>query len=1054
MLSQMTGLLNALQALTGNDKGRDDIAVGAAFEAVFRSLGEEGEANHSEAGEDAGQGDGVPVASAEPVPEEQPRQSGLAVDDPGSMPEGDEIDAGGVPDEPAARAFHDASQATHHVGAGEPAIPQEVERAAGVPRAILSSTGNAAIPAMSESQGKGLPGVSGERLSPAPAPAPATEGSSGPSRSVTQSPPSALDPVTFSRQVETPPQRSNLAALSGPSELPASQVDASSVRSETQDRLPARRSDRATPSRAASSFAAAPLPDARNVLHGADLVVTRDAQAGGDGTAASVPKREVQPISDRAPVSESAMSVRVVTARKPSASEAPEKSMPLVSSQGVRRSGLAERKEPPLMTGRSAETAVRGQSRQQDPDMSPLRPHRAEPSGGVARIPAREPGAVGMSAPPEKGYGAMVVSQGSRATPTGMPARLPPDDDGFSRPDNRQLPPLQGPDLAKGRERVAPLSRGSTAAVPDARPEARSMKVDATQVKSEGFGRPAPHPPADPGSRPPKRPLAVPELSPTKGKSRAEPAGFSDILKPVQPVVKAEAGIAETGQAVVARPSRAVARNNKLPAPVGGSDEADSQLNGTDVLAAEKPPRRAPRGAVQTVEHRLPVQSAATQTVIPEDMQSEIPVAKRSMTVEVLPTDNQETPAPPAGRPPKPEVPLTSRSVTFASAHRQEAPDVKRPSESYAPEGRGRARAPRDIAVAVQVDKPRTVAPARSDTRKPTATGEQVRPRDVDASPIPAPVTPPRGLQRGAATSDAVPGLPMPEPRVDAPRSAPGSVAGVSVAEAPNRLPPAKPEIVPRAIPPEEVYVKTMDARTDTATSGSKAETVLPAALSEPGLPATPRPKQARAAVSYGSAAQSVTGRASATNLSGVETSEAAASVLSPVLDDAAPLRDDSPFGAQISDGRQAPATGAVPVMNTGSRNEAAMAVVRQIAEALGGSGSGTGDMIELKLNPEELGHLRFRMGQGEHGLVLTISAERTETLDLLRRNVDQLARHLSDMGYESASFSFGQGQSGGRGSSPAGAPVEVSEGQAMPEHIAAPPPQRMTAASGLDIRL
>ncbi|WP_157814964.1 flagellar hook-length control protein FliK [Sagittula sp. P11] len=81
-------------------------------------------------------------------------------------------------------------------------------------------------------------------------------------------------------------------------------------------------------------------------------------------------------------------------------------------------------------------------------------------------------------------------------------------------------------------------------------------------------------------------------------------------------------------------------------------------------------------------------------------------------------------------------------------------------------------------------------------------------------------------------------------------------------------------------------------------------------------------------------------------------------------------------------------------------------AVIRQVSEAFARLSDQT---VELRLSPEELGRVRMYMHSGEHGLVVNIQADRTETLDLMRRHVDELARNLADAGYENAGFTFGE---------------------------------------------
>jgi len=65
---------------------------------------------------------------------------------------------------------------------------------------------------------------------------------------------------------------------------------------------------------------------------------------------------------------------------------------------------------------------------------------------------------------------------------------------------------------------------------------------------------------------------------------------------------------------------------------------------------------------------------------------------------------------------------------------------------------------------------------------------------------------------------------------------------------------------------------------------------------------------------------------------------------------------------------------------------------------------------IEIAMNPVELGRVRMLMATNEGGITLTITADRPETLDLMRRNIDDLAKSFSDLGYDDIAFAFGQG--------------------------------------------
>lgn len=127
--------------------------------------------------------------------------------------------------------------------------------------------------------------------------------------------------------------------------------------------------------------------------------------------------------------------------------------------------------------------------------------------------------------------------------------------------------------------------------------------------------------------------------------------------------------------------------------------------------------------------------------------------------------------------------------------------------------------------------------------------------------------------------------------------------------------------------------------------------------------------------------------------------------------------------------------------------------VMAQVAEAARTMREG---QMEITLVPEELGRVRLTMTPSEAGMAVTIMAERPETLELMRRNIELLARDLSSQGFENLSFSFG-----GSG---------ADSGGSMPDHNSAPgghewsmqgdltdtqtPAPINSARNGLDLRL
>ena len=128
---------------------------------------------------------------------------------------------------------------------------------------------------------------------------------------------------------------------------------------------------------------------------------------------------------------------------------------------------------------------------------------------------------------------------------------------------------------------------------------------------------------------------------------------------------------------------------------------------------------------------------------------------------------------------------------------------------------------------------------------------------------------------------------------------------------------------------------------------------------------------------------------------------------------------------------------------------ETARAVAAQLAEVIAQRGGGD---IEIALSPEELGRVRLGLSGAEGAMTVTVTAERPETLELMRRHIEVLAQELRDMGFAKLSFSFGQGD---RQPHPGGghSPDEPSAASSIPEDGptgSAPSP----GGPGLDLRL
>ena len=107
---------------------------------------------------------------------------------------------------------------------------------------------------------------------------------------------------------------------------------------------------------------------------------------------------------------------------------------------------------------------------------------------------------------------------------------------------------------------------------------------------------------------------------------------------------------------------------------------------------------------------------------------------------------------------------------------------------------------------------------------------------------------------------------------------------------------------------------------------------------------------------------------------------------------------------------------------------------------------------IELRLDPQELGQVRMVLSSQDQSLTLVMSAERPETLDLMRRHIDQLAQEFQEMGYTDLNFSFtdqdtpaDQHPAAPDGAARSADPVE---GEAQPQIVT------LGQTTGLDLRL
>lgn len=115
-----------------------------------------------------------------------------------------------------------------------------------------------------------------------------------------------------------------------------------------------------------------------------------------------------------------------------------------------------------------------------------------------------------------------------------------------------------------------------------------------------------------------------------------------------------------------------------------------------------------------------------------------------------------------------------------------------------------------------------------------------------------------------------------------------------------------------------------------------------------------------------------------------------------------------------------------------------------------------TGGAVEIILDPEELGKIRFEIHQQGDLVKVVLAVERPETLDLLRRHADQLIQEFRSAGFAGASLDFGQWGRQRSGTSGQVADVESDKSAAdLALNMGRPVPMQNTApAQGLNLRL
>ncbi len=394
--------------------------------------------------------------------------------------------------------------------------------------------------------------------------------------------------------------------------------------------------------------------------------------------------------------------------------------------------------------------------------------------------------------------------------------------------------------------------------------------------------------------------------------------------------------------------------------------------------------------------------------------------------------DTPETPPPPP--------PARDGRSEVRNARNNDAPRPDRRAGDSAPAKRGREAVRQEETKAPQAETARDDGPANATDpatgpAKPEDPADAATPAAADATanaPLPAPAA---ALPEVAADATVPAAAPEPAPAPAAPGDdipAPARPAALQPGETPDLPAPAAavpgetkvadtstarpagvpasgiPGLVPADAEPEQPAAAQDAAETDRkAAAGADAEESVKVATPEPQGPRLPG---AFAAVRAGLEAVQSLGNAAPshfTPMTAVQTAHAAAL--------AAPAAS-------------AAATQPMPVPMAGVAVEIA-------TQALTGK-----SRFEIRLDPPELGRIDVRLDVDKDGNVTSrLTVERAETLDLLRRDAQQLERALQQAGLKTSDnalqFSL-RDQNAGRDEKPS----HQGQGQAGPDEQDAPP--------------
>lgn len=291
------------------------------------------------------------------------------------------------------------------------------------------------------------------------------------------------------------------------------------------------------------------------------------------------------------------------------------------------------------------------------------------------------------------------------------------------------------------------------------------------------------------------------------------------------------------------------------------------------------------------------------------------------------------------------------------------------------------------------------------------------------------------------STSTTQPAIPSPE--ILALNNGPAQTfaapqpAGKIVADIPAPTPPVQRSTIP---PPHPSHAIAAQSPAITATIPPVAQVVQAA-------PPPPNSQPIRTAIETANRTYSI---ATASTAKPVASTSVATPDVTPLLitDTIEPLsrvETASAIVERTNTAHNAATTTATP--------DQARVVTQQLITVLPTNAPGT---TEITLQPEELGRVRMTLTLQDGAMTLLIQADRPDTADLLRRNIDQLAQAYRQLGFDTLNFSFAGSAGQDANAAEAVAPEQTMTAEETSEQatdIHRSPPQSL-ATTRLDLRI